>query len=114
MPSGGCLGRPNTRHLFSISLLCIFIASPTLCQAPKIILARQVILRHRDDMGLLMNFRDDLLPFILVFCVAMAIGFVAGREFDGHESRDQAVEAGVAEYYLDQNHERQWRWITNR
>lgn len=25
-----------------------------------------------------------------------------------------AVEAGVAEYYLDTNHNRQFRWLTNR
>lgn len=46
-----------------------------------------------------------LLCFAMGFCVAMTIATTFGRRIE-----EEAVKAGHAEYYLDQNNQRQWRW----
>lgn len=51
------------------------------------------------------------LIFILLMCAIMFIsGCWLGR---GMKERD-AIEAGVAEYYLDSNHNKQFRWKTQQ
>ena len=42
--------------------------------------------------------------------IAIIIGFFAGVIFDAHYFRDAAVRKGHAEYYLDKDFKRQWRW----
>ena len=55
---------------------------------------------------------------LIVVCVLMAIAAVlscilgvrAGCRVTRAELERSAIEAGHAEYYLDHNHQRQWRW----
>jgi hypothetical protein len=59
-----------------------------------------------DDKGLGIVLIGMLVVSGLSFCVGGQIGH------DGRDAaiRDEAVKAGVAEYYLDANNERQFRW----
>ena len=41
-------------------------------------------------------------------------GFIVGVDLRTKRLRNEAVDAGVAEYYLDANHTRQWRWLNDR
>ena len=43
---------------------------------------------------------------LVVASVAMLLGLETGRR----EIRQEAVEAGHAEYYIDDNNDRRWRW----
>jgi hypothetical protein len=44
-----------------------------------------------------------------------AVLFVAALHCIGERcARNEAVKAGVAEYYLDDHHSKQFRWRTNR
>lgn len=47
------------------------------------------------------------------FIVGVVGIFVCLAGMDGaySEARSEAVEAGHAEYYLDEDNERQWRWL---
>ena len=38
-------------------------------------------------------------------------GLLVGRGVEQTVMRDEAAKAGHAEYYLDENHERCWRWL---
>jgi len=55
---------------------------------------------------------DDKLTLILSIIAALVIAatvyFLCRQGW-----RDTAVQEGHAEYYLDANHDRQWRWKTN-
>lgn len=55
----------------------------------------------------------ELASSLLVLGLAVLIGFMlgAGLMIGGRER--SAVSAGHAEYYLNAEHERQWRWKTN-
>lgn len=76
---------------------------------------------------------DDLIGIIVWSCVVSVsagfLGFLIGICFDVgsnikercddrqrykergvKEARDEAIEAGVGEYYLDENHDKQFRW----
>jgi hypothetical protein len=46
----------------------------------------------------------------IVFIVGWIIGFVVGFCVATNEFEKTAVKQGKAEYYLDENNERQWRW----
>jgi hypothetical protein len=46
---------------------------------------------------------------LLVFCVSLA--WTSGIVFCVHICEKEAVSVGVAEYYLDKNNNRKWRWI---
>lgn len=41
---------------------------------------------------------------------ALIFGFFIGHSSAKGSYRKEAIKRGVAEYYLDENHERQWRW----
>lgn len=45
---------------------------------------------------------------IMVFICGFLLGRLVGNKTD--EFHDEAVKKGKAEYYLDENNERQWRW----
>jgi hypothetical protein len=53
-----------------------------------------------------------------ILTLGLLIGIMAGGFLGGCQQRiydkDQAVKAGVAEYYLDDHHSKQFRWRTNR
>lgn len=50
-----------------------------------------------------------VLSMLLVFMFGACNGVDSGVKRTQHE----AVKAGAAEYYLDSNHQRQFRWRTN-
>jgi MFS superfamily sulfate permease-like transporter len=43
--------------------------------------------------------------------LGLIFGFAIGCALTLEDSADEAVAAGKAEYYLDENNERQWRWL---
>lgn len=47
--------------------------------------------------------------FITGFAAIVPVALLAMGRLDS-EWRDEAVKAGHAEYYLDADHNRQWRW----
>ena len=51
-----------------------------------------------------------LLGAIVGACLGFMIGLFIGFKNGQTESQAEAVSAGKAEYYLDQNNNRQWRW----
>lgn len=51
----------------------------------------------------------DLLDMIFL-SVALIIGFAAGGCMTQAYCEKQAVKSGHAEYYLDENNNKQWRW----
>ena len=46
----------------------------------------------------------------IIFIVGWIIGFVVGFCVATNEYEKTAVKAGKAEYYLDENNNKQWRW----
>ena len=52
----------------------------------------------------------DVLPIIGMVLVALLMGFVFGVDFGDWRVKREAVEKGIAEYYLDANFEKKWRW----
>lgn len=55
----------------------------------------------------------DIAGFAVIVVVAaiFVLGiFVAGIDHGAKRMREEAVAVGVAEYYLDDDNERQWRW----
>jgi hypothetical protein len=49
-----------------------------------------------------------------VFGLVGLFGVALGWKERGEGMRDEATRVGVAEYYLDADHNRQFRWLTNR
>jgi len=56
--------------------------------------------------------------FVAVFVITLTLALVAlhvgnalVRSAQSTTWHDQAVEAGYAEYYLDEDNQRQWRWL---
>lgn len=64
-----------------------------------------------------MSYHDDspgaFTYFLLVFCVAVMF-FNFGSCSARDTSRMKAIEAGVGEYYIDANQEKQFRFIPNK
>lgn len=57
-----------------------------------------------------MNFKDfDLIDFLICLCVLALVTSLTVGLCD-RVWRDKAVKQGHAEYYLDDNHNRMWRW----
>jgi len=61
---------------------------------------------------------DDIFDLILILIIAIIsaagfgyIGFSIGSVEQIEAIRSQAIDVGAAEYYLDENHEKQFRWI---
>lgn len=42
------------------------------------------------------------------------MGFATGQVQVEGRCENDAVKQGHAEYYLDENHQRQWRWLPNQ
>jgi hypothetical protein len=51
-----------------------------------------------------------VLAVLAIFIVAVITANVGGKETARRESEYAAVLAGHAEYYLNEKHERVWRW----
>ncbi len=53
-----------------------------------------------------------MIALIIVFLMGSAflLGVGLGMECEEINQRDEAISAGVGEYYLDKNHKRQFRW----
>ena len=63
-----------------------------------------------------MNVDDDFIQGLLIgMLIAAFIAGMAWMTFPYKEKHyhDEAVKAGHAEYYLDANHDKQFRWKTN-
>ena len=56
---------------------------------------------------------DDIPSVIAMLIVAVLCTWFLTAGCVINHMEDRAVAAGVAEYYLDADHERQWRWKTN-
>lgn len=52
----------------------------------------------------------DWLQAAYIFVLIFILGFIAGSFHGFNSARKEAVAKGKAEYYLDNNHQRQWRW----
>jgi len=51
-------------------------------------------------------------PIILIgFGVGLFIGLALGGTVAEDAAKDNAVKTGHAEYYLDKDHNKQWRWL---
>ena len=50
--------------------------------------------------------------WLLAILIAIAVfgGYWAGAASEHDDFQEKAVNEGHAEYYLDENNERQWRW----
>ena len=48
---------------------------------------------------------------VLVGIACFCIGFVVGSNRTESRLRSEAVNHNAAEFYLDANHVRQWRWL---
>ncbi len=53
----------------------------------------------------------DWIGVIVVFALGWFLGFLTGGNGATNYEYNQAIEAGAGEYYLDENHERQFRWV---
>ena len=58
------------------------------------------------------NISDARMICILIILMGFGfvLGYIVGESMEQSKMRDNAVKAGYAEYYLDSNFERQWRW----
>jgi hypothetical protein len=60
----------------------------------------------------MMKLRWDRLPWMLLgMLIGFANGWIWGAAWGDRFVRGWAVESGHAEYYLDEDNERQWRWL---
>lgn len=53
---------------------------------------------------------SDFAISFFVFIGGLALGAILGAGIAGDVWRKEAVDAGKAEFYLDTEHRRQWRW----
>lgn len=58
--------------------------------------------------------RADEFEFILALCIGCLVGSFAGCNVQQNRVTQEAIEAGVAEYYLDADFQKQFRWRTNK
>lgn len=51
------------------------------------------------------------IPIVIMFALlCFVLGAIMGAVVGFSDYKDEAVRQGKAEYYLDQNHKRRWRW----
>lgn len=55
---------------------------------------------------------DGIPTFLFGAAFGLLIGFMGGNDFKTSAIHREAVEAGAGEYYLDADHQRQFRWVT--
>lgn len=53
---------------------------------------------------------DELLSFGAGFFFGLILGTIATIASIHNHFENRTVKDGKAEYYLDENHEKQWRW----
>lgn len=53
---------------------------------------------------------DGFWPGVIVTAMLMSLVFAFSQQQTNRSWRDQIADHGCAEYYLDDNHDRQWRW----
>lgn len=56
---------------------------------------------------------DTILTLVLSVALAALFGLVT-HGCTADQWRNEAAKQGHAEYYLDENHQRQWRWLPNQ
>jgi hypothetical protein len=56
----------------------------------------------------------DASDVVMAFVIGLIFGGILGGCCASTIKNDAAVVAGVAEYYLDADHNRQFRYLTNR
>jgi len=54
--------------------------------------------------------KPDFISYLFGLLIGAVVGFVLTYVFMDNKRRDDAVESGHAEYYLDSKHCKQWRW----
>lgn len=52
----------------------------------------------------------DVVIGLILFAASVALSFLCGMAEQRCRDEDEAVKNGVAEYYLDDNNERKFRW----
>ena len=58
-----------------------------------------------------MNSSDRIAPIdVYLWVMFVMIGFAAGMSFQDSKMKKESVKHGYAEFYLDGNHDKQWRW----
>lgn len=57
---------------------------------------------------------SDVITFLSFMSVAYFIGFLVGGNCGKSESHQEAIEAGVGEYYVDKDHDKQFRYKTDK
>lgn len=57
-----------------------------------------------------MNDETNIVKALILIMAGVMIGFVIGAVTTKKDFRDEAVDHNKAEYYLDNNNNRQWRW----
>jgi hypothetical protein len=53
----------------------------------------------------------SILADVLSLSIVAGCCFVIGMVFTGKVFMESSIQAGHAEYYLDAEHARQWRWL---
>lgn len=58
---------------------------------------------------------DSPLGCLVIFLIGGLIaGYLMGRDFNVEQWKQEAVSHGAAEFYLDQDNKRQWRWLDEK
>jgi len=60
-----------------------------------------------------MNIDQFLCTLLAGLVLGGLFGFGCSAKLSERKAKQEAISAGVAEYYLDAHHERQFRYITN-
>jgi len=55
---------------------------------------------------------NDKTDIFLAILLGFTLGLFIGASTIEASSRNQAIEANVAEYYLDENHDKQFRYLS--
>ena len=53
------------------------------------------------------NIATALISLFIAFCIGWLVGYYATND----SWEQDAVESGYAEYYVDVDHKKQWRWL---
>jgi len=57
---------------------------------------------------------DGFIPGVICAAGLMSLFWFMTQEVTNNSWRQQIADHGCAEFYLDQNHDRQWRWKDNQ
>jgi len=56
------------------------------------------------------NWKEFISVVIVTSLLSLFAGSIIGCMLEDEHHKDEAVKQGHAEYYLDENNEKQWRW----